>query len=124
MGSRRAVAAHVLVFAALVGAIRPADGAAQAIRVAHAVTCPSCTVVTEKLVNLGTTDEDMLAPNAAPARDTRGRYFAEGWGRRSVLVWDSGGKLIGKFGRAGQGPGEFAQNITGIWVGAGDSIVV
>jgi hypothetical protein len=100
------------------------DGHGQTDRVPHAITCPRCTVMTEKLLTLGGPGGDLLAPNSRLARDSRGRYFAEAWGGRSLLVWDSTGKSIGKLGTSGAGPGEFGGSIQSILIGPGDSVIV
>ena len=125
MNARRAHPTRTVRSVVAVGtALWAIDGGAQTVRVPHVVSCPQCVVVAESLFTLGTTDADMLAPIAHPARDSRGRYFASGFGQRSVLVWDSAGKRIAVFGRAGAGPGEFDANIQTILVGRNDSLIV
>jgi hypothetical protein len=114
----------IATIVAIASASLSVGGSAQAVTVPHAVTCPRCSVITEKLVTLGGTGDDLLADANQVVRDSRGRYFAQAWGGRTMLVWDSTGKLIGKFGAAGAGPGEFGGNIQSMLVDPYDSIVV
>jgi hypothetical protein len=58
-------------------------------------------------------------------RDSKGRFFALGFGNEQVLVFDSSGRFQTAFGGKGDGPGEFGQ--TGarhVRVGAGDTVFV
>jgi hypothetical protein len=68
--------------------------------------------------------QNLLAQNPLVTRDARGRYYAVGVDRMTVLVFDSTGKMLTRFGKGGAGPGEFNGRVSGITVAPGDTIVV
>jgi hypothetical protein len=104
-------------------------------RIKYKPTCAQCRVELTKLVSFGSASDPVLIKAMRPARDSRGRYFAAAAGELKVVVFDSTGKYLTSFGRAGQGPGELGSavsipgaglvgGITRILVGSGDSIFV
>ncbi len=60
---------------------------------------------------------------AGPVRLRNGRLAIANAGTHEVRIYDSIGVQIHTSGRAGSGPGEY-QNLAGIWLGPGDSILV
>jgi hypothetical protein len=57
-------------------------------------------------------------------QDAEGRYFVLADDRRSIAVYDEGGKYLTRVGRKGAGPGEFGRAIAGFALGRGDSLFV
>ena len=100
-------------------------GHGQVVTVPYALSCASCRVVREKVASFGSLDDPVLLRGLAQvARDSRGRYFATGFPRGTVVVFSSEGKFLTTFGRPGSGPGEFPSLVAGILIGPGDSIYV
>ena len=58
-----------------------------------------------------------------PALLSGGRIALGVAGSREIRIYDAAGNLLSKVGREGSGPGEF-QNLGGLWVGPGDSLLV
>lgn len=57
--------------------------------------------------------------------DSRGRFFFQSFGgTNGILVFDSTGKFMRRFGRSGQGPGEFGGSGFSFTVAGGDTILV
>jgi hypothetical protein len=65
-----------------------------------------------------------LAAFSSLARDSRGRFYATGFGAGQVLVFARDGTFTTSFGRLGSGPGEFRGGVRRVSVGAGDSVYV
>lgn len=57
----------------------------------------------------------------AVARDARGRFILPALGMATMVIYDSGGREVGTFGRQGRGPGEF-ENVVRIDAARGDSL--
>ncbi len=92
---------------------------AQVTSIPYTVTCAACRVTTEPVVTLGSASDSVpLDGGVGLARDSRGRYYTTGFGGKSIVIFDSTGKYLQAFGRAGQGPGEFAGRIMGLSVKA------
>jgi hypothetical protein len=58
-----------------------------------------------------------------PVRLSSGHLAIANAGSHEVRIYDSTGALLHTSGRAGSGPGEY-QNLAGVWLGPGDSIMV
>lgn len=87
--------------------------------------CAPCSIEAESVAFLPHPDDTLaLVPSVAPARDSRGRYYAvDGTSRREVHVFDGSGRRTQTFGKPGRGPGEFS-NIADLEVGREDSLFV
>lgn len=86
-------------------------------------TCPACKVVLEPVVTLGRSGDPALTRLTRVTVDSRGRFLAAPtYNRGEIAMYDSGGRFVRRFGRPGQGPGEFAGPIHMLRVGPGDSI--
>ena len=96
-------------------------GHAQTRSVRYEVKCATCRVVREKVASLGHADDSVLIWSAHATGDRRGRFFAPG-ANNNFIVFDTAGRFVTAIGRAGQGPGEFPVNITGVMVGPGDTL--
>lgn len=117
-----AVARVGLVLLVPVGAASQVDGTAT---VMIGPECDPCRIVAEPLVRLG----DSQGPGMLEASynnvlvDRQGRYFVYGGPTPYFWVFDGSGQVVGRFGRSGEGPGEFAF-VTGMAIGQADSIFV
>lgn len=72
------------------------------------------------LLDISGTDIDSAV---GPAVLSDGRVAIGVAGSREIRIYDASGTLASKLGRQGGGPGEFT-NISGLWVGPGDSLLV
>jgi hypothetical protein len=102
-----------------VGVAQASDAVAQ--QVPDAVSCPRCAVQVEELVSFGSP----AAPIPGDVRDILhhgGRYWLL-FGGEPLLAYDERGRLIGQFGRRGQGPGEFLDPVA-LLPASGDSVAV
>ncbi len=87
-------------------------------------SCTACEVVAESVAFLGHPDDTVaIRQENLPAMDSRGRYYVGAGNGGAVLVFGPNGRLMTTFGKAGRGPGEFA-NVSEIYVDASDSILV
>jgi hypothetical protein len=92
--------------------------------IAPRATCERCELVRVPIVDLGSaTDPVLLDSDASVARDSRGRWFAVGLGKRSIVEFSPTGRYVRAVGRAGDGPGEFASSIVQLIVVAGDTLL-
>ena len=71
----------------------------------------------------GTEPGQDLDQVAGPVRLSDGRIALSNAGTNEIRIYDAQGVHQRSTGRAGSGPGEF-QNMTGIWLGPGDSLMV
>ena len=87
--------------------------------------CENCRIVSEPLVRLGDPEgPGMLEAAYNNVRvDGMGQYVVFGGPSPYFWVFDGSGDVVGRFGRSGEGPGEFAF-VTGIAVGSADSVFV
>jgi phage gpG-like protein len=76
-------------------------------------------VIDSALVDIGG-DLDSVS---GPVRLTNGSLAIANAGTHEVRIYDSSGAHLHTSGRPGSGPGEY-QNLAGIWLGPGDSILV
>jgi hypothetical protein len=104
----------------------PSVAQSPTVSVPYRFTCAQCTVEFTKVHSFGSASDPVPTSNRAPlVRDSKGRYFALGYDRLQIVVFDSDGKYLTAFGRRGQGPGEFGNlAITAIGIGRSDSIFV
>jgi hypothetical protein len=87
--------------------------------------CPACKVVLEPVVTLGRSGDPALTRLTKVAMDSRGQFFVgPTFERGEIVMYDAGGRFVRRFGRPGQGPGEFRGPIHMLRVGPGDSIHV
>ena len=87
--------------------------------------CPSCKIVLDPVVTLGRSGDPPLTRLTRVAVDSRGQFYAAPtYNRGEIAMYDAGGRFVRKFGRPGQGPGEFGGPIHMLRVGPGDSIHV
>jgi hypothetical protein len=92
---------------------------AQTTDIPYRVTCSTCRVVSDALFVLGTPNDSVLIdPGTNLSRDSRGRFFAVGFGGRSILIFGADGRFERAFGRAGRGPGEFSSTVYGARINA------
>lgn len=88
-------------------------------------SCPTCRIVLERVVTLGSSGEPALSRSTHVAVDSRGRFFAAPtYDPGKIVMYDARGVVVRTFGRPGQGPGEFGALIHMLRVGPGDSIHV
>jgi hypothetical protein len=64
-------------------------------------------VVIEETLSIGTLDDDLLYQLTGVAVDSEGFIYVLDAMDYSLKKFDAGGRLVGKTGRKGQGPGEF-----------------
>jgi hypothetical protein len=114
----------VLLAAAACSASDSGELVMQTIRV-DAVACRGCAIVLDSIAYLPHPDDSVaVEPWSRVERNSRGQFFAiEGSARRSVVVFDSSGRVAGTFGKPGTGPGEFSR-LSEVKVGRGDSLFV
>jgi hypothetical protein len=87
-------------------------------------TCSTCRVDLTLVARIGRPGDSVtLHETSGLARDGRGRFYAMSRSGTSVVVYDSAGRLVSTFGRAGGAPGEFWPGINHIAVSR-DSIFV
>jgi hypothetical protein len=86
-------------------------------------TCVSCGIEISKRLTLRAPVDGTDLTHSFLLQDGSGRYITTDAERTSLLVFDRNGKLIGKGGRPGDGPGEL-RAITAAATGPGDSIWV
>ena len=90
---------------------------AQPGEIQYSTRCSTCLLESRVIAQLGTSQDPVLLDrNGFLARDSRGRYFASGFGAQSVVVFDSSGRYSSSFGRSGQWPGEFGGRIVGLYI--------
>lgn len=86
--------------------------------------CSACRLVLEPDIVLGETEDVQLGHSYLVVRDSRGFYYATDYPEQSVIrVYDAQGRLVRRFGRDGEGPGEF-RRIVAMAMGPGDSLHV
>lgn len=70
--------------------------------------CESCRIELEHVVRLGAqTPEEGLVCEGSDVGATEERFYVSGCRDQEILVFDHAGKLEGRVGREGSGPGEF-----------------
>lgn len=87
------------------------------VEITDEVACPRCTVTLTPIVTLGDlNDEVALKHDSRLAVDpVRERIYAvQTYVPGSVVMYDFAGDIIGTFGRAGEGPGEFGTSSIGV----------
>jgi hypothetical protein len=113
----------------VLGLPRVVVGQGTAITIKYEVTCATCSVVIERVGTVGNANDAELYGSSLQ-RDSKGRYYGIAADNSSVPVYDASGKYLTKFGRKGQGPGEFAAAGRGsggarvLFVGLGDTVYV
>jgi hypothetical protein len=92
--------------------------------VTDAPSCPSCSIASQALHVLGTSDgPGSISPGIRVVRvDTHGRYWVVS-GDEPPLVFDSTGRFVRLAGRSGRGPGEFIRPRDVVTL-PGDSLLV
>lgn len=113
-----------LLLLGLIVPIVPANGAAQTVVPNEVIE--GMEIRRDRMQAIGTDpDGPLLSPLTSIARDSRGFYYVSGgYEPGAILIFDSRGAYLDRFGRAGRGPGEFSQPILQLHVGPGDSIAV
>jgi hypothetical protein len=89
--------------------------------------CATCRIEVGAPVLLGRPTDEHI-PRRAPKqilRDSRGHSYLtfHGWSDKQILRYDSVGRLLGRIGRNGEGPGEYRMTSTA-YIGPGDSLYV
>jgi hypothetical protein len=114
----------VLLAAAACSASDSGELVVQTIR-GDAVACRGCAIVLDSIAYLPHPDDSVaVEPWSRVERNSRGQFFViEGSARRSVVFFDSSGRVAGTFGKPGTGPGEFSR-LSEVKVGRGDSLFV
>jgi hypothetical protein len=98
--------------------------AQEQIEIPYRIACAACRIITEPLLKIGTEqDSILLDAGTSLHRDSKGRFFAIGFSRRSVVIFDSVGRFTRAFGRPGTGPGEIGTRISSIAI-VSDSLFV
>lgn len=89
--------------------------------------CESCRIEARRLVTLGGEDDSLVAGAwSSVVRMANGGYLAATIlqsGSGFIRQYDASGRLLGRLGRSGSGPGEY-RSITHLAIGPGDSILV
>ena len=116
-------------FAAVCATVLAVALPAQSDRIAidYTPTCSQCTVALTRVVTLGR-PTDPASPHSVPwlVGDSQGRFFAIADTHDQVLVYAPDGRLVGRVGRRGPGPGEFAppRGPLRLAIGRGDTLYV
>lgn len=96
------------------------------VTIGSARRCSDCRIQFQQVAVVGKSG-DPVAPmqRSKLAADSRGRiYVAPTYDAGVIAMYDSSGRFLRSFGRAGSGPGEFSAGITQIVVGPDDRIHV
>jgi hypothetical protein len=121
--ARRHIALVTIIFAASLLASRSSAQQPAPVQVSAQPSCADCTIVLTRVARLGApTDQILIGGEFAPVADHHGHYYALGPQGSPIVVYDSAGRYLTSFARAGQGPGELSSRYPNLAIGPGDSL--